>query len=169
MRRTRMEQYDKEEVQPSSCCYCIIPWPCPSGKSPRTPQVPQLLNGKPIGTLRFTFNQLSHFLRLICYCWSVPLSFFICNLSWKGKSYSDRWSSVACFLPTLRYTSSVPRGPLGGLSTSSSGTQAACALGEEITFHSLREMTPEFINGPLKRRSAKCYLSLSSRDDAGIY
>ena len=36
-----------------------------------------------------------------------------------------------------------PRGPLGGLSTSSSGTQAACALGKEITFHSLREMTPD--------------------------
>jgi hypothetical protein len=39
----------------------------------------------------------------------------------------------------------LPRGPLGGLGTSSSGTQAPCGLGKskEITFHSLREMTLE--------------------------
>ena len=53
----------------------------------------------------------------------------------------------------------LPRGPLGGLSTSSSGTQAACALGEEITFHSLREMTPELRNGTLKRRSPYLFIN----------
>ena len=37
-----------------------------------------------------------------------------------------------------------------------------------VTFHSLREMMPDRNNGPLKRRSAKCYLSLSTRDDTGI-
>jgi hypothetical protein len=61
-----MEQYDKEVAAPTSCCYCIIPWPCPSGKSPRTPQVTYLPNGKPFGFLRFTFSQLSHVLRLLC-------------------------------------------------------------------------------------------------------
>jgi hypothetical protein len=37
-----------------------------------------------------------------------------------------------------------------------------------VTFHSLREMTPEKDNGPLKRRSAIYSLSLSTRDDAGV-
>jgi hypothetical protein len=36
--------------------------------------------------------------------------------------------SVACFLATLRYGPLVPRGLLGGLSTSSSSTQAPCGL-----------------------------------------
>jgi hypothetical protein len=38
--------------------------------------------------------------------------------------------SVACFLATLRYVSSVPRGLLGWLSTSASSTQAPCGLGK---------------------------------------
>jgi hypothetical protein len=38
--------------------------------------------------------------------------------------------SVACFPPTVRYVSLVPRGPLERLGTSLSGTQAPCGLGE---------------------------------------
>jgi hypothetical protein len=49
-----------------------IPWPCPPGKGPRTPLVTHLPNGKPCW---FTFSQLRHFLRLVCYCCLVPLSF----------------------------------------------------------------------------------------------
>jgi hypothetical protein len=83
----------------------------------------------------FTFNQLSHFLRLLCDCWFVPLSLISTNLSWKRKSYSEHVGScVACFLPTLRYGTSLPRGPLGGLGTSSSGTQTTCALGKDTSY-----------------------------------
>jgi hypothetical protein len=76
---------DKEVAAPTSCCYCIIPWPCPPGKNPRAPQVPYQLNGKPCW---FTFNLLRHFLRLVCYCWSVPLSSFINYLTWDWPCYS---------------------------------------------------------------------------------
>ena len=44
---------------------CIIPCPYPPGKDPRSPLVPYQLNGKPYW---FTFNLLSHFLRLLCDC-----------------------------------------------------------------------------------------------------
>jgi hypothetical protein len=83
---------DKEEVQPSSCCYCIIPWPCPPGKDPRSPLVPHLSNGKPYW---FTFSQLSHLLRLVCYCCPVPLSSLKSNSACYWPRYSDRWSSVS--------------------------------------------------------------------------
>jgi hypothetical protein len=48
-----MEQYDKEVAAPTSCCYCIIPWPCPPGKGPRTPLVTYLLDGKYLASLGF--------------------------------------------------------------------------------------------------------------------
>jgi hypothetical protein len=51
---------------------CIIPCPCPPGKDPRSPLVPYQFNGKPYW---FTFNLLRHFLRLVCDCCSVPLSY----------------------------------------------------------------------------------------------
>jgi hypothetical protein len=41
-----------------------IPCPCPSGKNPRTPLVPHQLDGKLLSSFGFTFNLLSHFLRL---------------------------------------------------------------------------------------------------------
>jgi hypothetical protein len=120
---------DEEEVQPSSCCYCIIPCPCPPGKDPRSPLVPHLLDGKPYW---FTFNQLSHFLRILSHCWPVPLSLIRHNLACYWPCYSDRWSCVAWVVATACYVPSLLRGPLGGLSTSSSGTHAACAFGKEV-------------------------------------
>jgi hypothetical protein len=134
MRRARMEQYDKEVAAPTSCCYCIIPWPCPSGMNPRTPQVTHLFDGKYLVTLGFTFNQLSHVLRTYGNCWHVPLSLIDTNHTCKGKSYSEHVGScVACFLATVCYGISLPRGPLRRLSTSPSGTQTACALGKNKT------------------------------------
>jgi hypothetical protein len=59
---------------------CIIPCPCPPGKDPRAPQVTHLFDGKS-SCFRFTFNQLSHFLRLLCDCYSVPLSLIDSNLA----------------------------------------------------------------------------------------
>jgi hypothetical protein len=98
------------------------------GRIPRTPLVIYQFNGKPFGTLRFTFNLLNHLLSIEPWC-PVPLSLISTNLSWKGKSYSGHDSPcVACFLPTLRYGPSLPRGLLGGLGTSSSSTQVPCGL-----------------------------------------
>jgi hypothetical protein len=52
---------------------CIIPCPYAPGKNPRTPLVTHLLDGKYLGTLGFTFNQLSHFLNIESLVTRTPL------------------------------------------------------------------------------------------------
>ena len=73
----RTERRDDEVVSALSSmplAYSLdhIPCPCPPGKSPRTPLVPHQLDGKPYW---FTFNPMSHVLRLMCNCCYVPLSY----------------------------------------------------------------------------------------------
>jgi hypothetical protein len=95
--------------------------PIPSGDSSAWWQI--------FDALRFTFNQLSHFLRLVSNCWFVPLSSLVPNPTCYRPCYSDRWSCVAWVVATACYGSLVPRGLLRGLSTSPSSPQAAGALG----------------------------------------
>jgi hypothetical protein len=128
-RRTKDGAIRLRGGSPSSCCYCIIPCPCPPGKIPRTPLVSQLLDGKRFGTLRFTFNHLSHVLSIESLVFCTPLVLHQQPDLGLTVLLGAASPSVAWVVPAVRYVSLVPRGPLGGLSTSSSGTQAACALG----------------------------------------
>jgi hypothetical protein len=124
----RIVQSDKEEVQPSSCCYCIIPWPYPPGKNPRSPLVPYQLNGKS-SFFRFTFNLLRHFLSIESLVTRTPLVPRNQPCLLLTVLLGTDGPCVAWVVAAACYGPSVPRGPLGGLSTSPSGTQTACALG----------------------------------------
>jgi hypothetical protein len=114
---------------PTSCCYCIIPCPCPSGKNPRAPQVTHLLDGKSLASLGFTFNQLSHVLSIVLLLTCTPLVDQVQPCLGVKELLRTDGPSVACFLLTACYAPSLPRGPLRRLSTSPSGTQAPCGLG----------------------------------------
>jgi hypothetical protein len=148
--------------------------------------VPYQLNGKPCW---FTFNLLRHFGKYLVTADTYPSRTSHSDLSSKRKSYSDRWSCVACFLlrslPSFIFSGGSQRTEYLRFGHSSAvwlrcitfhslremtpedlyGHSSAVRL--SVTFHSLREMTPEFINGTLKRRSAytiMCELTIKDSD-----
>jgi hypothetical protein len=129
MRRTRVRE-GRLRWRSNLVVFSRIPCPCPPGKGPRTPLVTHLFDGKS-SYFRFTFNQLSHFLRLMCYCWSVPLSHSH-QLQYLGLTVLLGPMVLRClgrpYGPLSFFT---PRGPLERLGTSLSGTQTACALGNQ--------------------------------------
>jgi hypothetical protein len=122
---------DKEVAAPTSCCYCIIPCPCPSGKSPRTPQVTHLFDGKS-SCFRFTFNQLSHFLRLVVIADTYPSRSLQLDLPSKRESSSELLVPAVPVSFFGRYLPLAPRGALSWLSTSASATHTPCGFGKEI-------------------------------------